>query len=120
MSNEKALLEFALKHDPSLADKFAKFERKASFKASIEKAVQSYLGTKETPSAKEVLAEIGEAFGAAADKGKTKSKGARHRTTITDDIRTKVKALAKQGKKAPTIAGELGISAPSVYNILKK
>lgn len=116
MSNEKALLEFALKHDPSIADKFAKFERRAGFKSAIEKAVQSYLDTKETPSAKVVLAEVSAAF---TEAKASKSKGERHRATITEEIRSKVKALSKQGKKAPSIAKDLGISTPTVYNILK-
>jgi len=54
-----------------------------------------------------------------ADAPAGKKDGKRTRTTITDDIRAKVKELAAAGKKAPTIAGELGISAPTVYNILK-
>lgn len=56
--------------------------------------------------------------GEAAPK-KEKAAGKRTRTTITDDIRAKVKELAAAGKKAPSIAKEIGISSPSVYNILK-
>lgn len=48
-----------------------------------------------------------------------KEGGKRTRTTITDEIRSKVKALAASGKKAPSIGAELGISTPTVYNILK-
>lgn len=52
--------------------------------------------------------------------GKKAEKGARRtRTTITSDLKEKVKALAAAGKKAPSIAKELGLSAPSVYNIIK-
>ena len=48
-----------------------------------------------------------------------KESGKRTRTTITDEIRAKVKQLAASGKKAPSIGAELGISTPTVYNILK-
>ena len=51
--------------------------------------------------------------------GKAPKAGRRPRATITDELRAKVKAAAAAGKKAPTIAKELGLSAPSVYNILK-
>lgn len=47
-----------------------------------------------------------------------KKEGKRTRTTLTDAIRAKVKELAATGKKAPTIAKEVGISAPAVYKIL--
>lgn len=51
--------------------------------------------------------------------GKAKTEGKRTRTTITDEIRADVKRLAGEGKKAPAIAKELGISTPTAYNILK-
>lgn len=51
--------------------------------------------------------------------GAAKKEGKRTRTTITDEIRRTVKQLALEGKKAPFIAKTLGLSAPTVYNILK-
>jgi hypothetical protein len=51
--------------------------------------------------------------------GKKADGAVRKRATITDEIRASVKRLAAEGKKAPFIAKELGISAPTVYNILK-
>lgn len=117
MSNEKALLEFALKNDPTLAAKFAKFEGKAAFNVAIEKAVQNYLGGNETPSSKVVLAEVTAAF---VEAKAAKSGGKRHRVTVTDEIRAKVKELKEQGKGALTISKEIAISTPTVYNILKK
>jgi hypothetical protein len=67
-----------------------------------------------------LIAHIKSVFGLVTLKASKKSGGKRTRTTITDEIRTQVKALAKSGKKAPKIAKELGLSSPTVYNILKK
>ncbi len=47
-----------------------------------------------------------------------KEGGKRTRTTITPEIRASVKQHASTGAKAPTIAKALGLSAPTVYNIL--
>jgi hypothetical protein len=51
--------------------------------------------------------------------GSAKTEGKRTRTTITPEIRASVKQLAATGAKAPSIAKSLGLSAPTVYNILK-
>lgn len=51
--------------------------------------------------------------------GKAPKAGRRTRTAITEELRAQVKAAAASGKKAPSIAKELGLSTPSVYNILK-
>lgn len=69
---------------------------------------------------KDLIEFIQSVYGIRSGKGKVskKSEGKRTRTKITPEIRDKVKALNKQGKKAPTIAKELGISPPTVYNIL--
>jgi len=45
--------------------------------------------------------------------------GKRTRTTITDEMRQQVIALAKEGKTGAEIAGTVGISLPSVANIKK-
>jgi DNA-binding NarL/FixJ family response regulator len=45
--------------------------------------------------------------------------GRRPRTTITEEIRTRVVALVNEGKTAAEIAAEVGISVPSVANIKK-
>lgn len=71
------------------------------------------LGYRSTADLIAALRQIG-----GAAEPKAKKEGRRTRTTITDGIRAKVKELAAQGKKAPTIAKEVGLSAPTVYKLL--
>ena len=72
-------------------------------------------------SVKELIDALREFLPAGAKKsaGAKKEAGKRSRTTITAEIRASVKQLATSGEKAPSIAKKLGISAPTVYNILK-
>lgn len=58
-------------------------------------------------------------YGLVKLKASKKSGGKRHRTTITPEIEAQIKSLAKQGKKAPAIAKELGIAYPTVLKRLK-
>ncbi len=55
----------------------------------------------------------------AEPKAEGDSAARRPRTTITEEIRTRVVALVQEGKTAAEIATEVGISVPSVANIKK-
>lgn len=62
------------------------------------------------------------AVGAKAKRGrkaKTASTGKRTRTKITPELKEKVIAAVNAGKTGAAIAGEFGISLPSVQNIKK-
>lgn len=70
-------------------------------------------------SIKELIDALREFLPGSAKSGKAPKAGRRTRTVITEELRAKVKSAAASGKKAPSIAKELGLSTPSVYNILK-
>ncbi len=73
------------------------------------------LGFRTTRDLIAALQQLGGATTAVAGK---KKEGKRTRTTITDAIRNQVKELAASGKKAPSIAKQVGVSTPTVYKIL--
>jgi|GEM_PF-2406968 hypothetical protein len=93
--------------------------------ASLEQALTTELASLPDVYGFKSLDEFVAAIKAAAGKGKegqpTKAAGSksRKRAKITDVIRAKVKALAKEGKTGSYIAKVLGISLPSVQNIKK-
>ncbi len=100
--------------------------------ASLEKSLEAELATLPEKygfaSAADFVAAVTKASGGKRGRkaARVKAAGApaagrkrRKRAVITDEVRAEVKKLVEAGKTGKEIAGQLGISVPSVQNIKK-
>jgi hypothetical protein len=118
--NSQAEYEAALVNAASeQARKAAAAEWKASEQTRKLAHLHKELGFDSVKELIDALREFLPSSGKKSAGGAKKEGGKRSRTTITDEIRKSVKELAASGEKAPSISKKLGISAPTVYNILK-
>jgi hypothetical protein len=70
-------------------------------------------------SAKELIKAIRAAAGPGGKRGGRKARRHRKHARITPEMKGQIKGALQAGKTGAQIAGEFGISLPSVYNIKK-
>lgn len=100
------------------------YEKKATaLRRAIEKERVKELASLHIKYGYESVKALIKAIRAAAGSGRGRrgsKSGRRKRTLITPEMRQKIKAAIKSGKTGAQVAGQFGISLPSVHNIKKE